>query len=109
MLSKPLQQAIEVGAGEGPLEGPSHLLVVALEGEQALLDRGEVVEGRGRGGSASRFLERRLWHSNRRWGRGAAISRRRASPDSMKPTRLLRNVSPTVVREYADEIVPSFR
>jgi hypothetical protein len=44
VVVEPLEQSIEVTAGEGPLERPRDLLVVALEGTQALLERREVGE-----------------------------------------------------------------
>ena len=48
LLGQSLHEVSEVLTRESPLEGPSRLLVVALEGQQSLLDLVEVCEVVGR-------------------------------------------------------------
>jgi hypothetical protein len=43
-LVQPLQQPVEVGAGEAPIERHGGVLVATLEAKQAVLDLGEVGE-----------------------------------------------------------------
>ena len=38
LLIEPGEEFVEIGAGEGPLEGSGGLLVAILEGEQPLLE-----------------------------------------------------------------------
>jgi hypothetical protein len=43
-LSQPSQQTVQVGLGVAPIEGNRGLLIAVLEGEQTMLDLGEVGE-----------------------------------------------------------------
>ena len=44
VLVQPAKEPVEVGAGEAPVERRGRLLIATLEGEQTVLDLGEVGE-----------------------------------------------------------------